>query len=45
MGKSCIRFKKADDLPLDAIAREIASTTPEQFIAFYEEARTRQGDC
>jgi hypothetical protein len=31
MGKSCIRFKDADDLPLDAIAREIGSTTPEQF--------------
>jgi len=45
MGKSCIRFKKADDLPLDAIARELASTTPEQFIAFHEEARTRRGDC
>jgi hypothetical protein len=31
MGKSCIRFKRADDLPLDAIAREIGSTTPEEF--------------
>jgi hypothetical protein len=41
MGKSCIRFKKAADLPLDAIAEEIASTTPEQFIALYEEARAR----
>ena len=45
MGKSCIRFKKADDLPLDAIAREIASTTPSEFIAIYEEARQRRGDC
>lgn len=45
MGKSCIRFKKADDLPLDAIAREIASTTPEEFIALYEKARTRRGSC
>ena len=31
MGKSCIRFKSADDLPLDAIAHEIGSTTPEEF--------------
>ena len=31
MGKSCIRFKRADDLPLDAIASEIGSTTPQQF--------------
>jgi hypothetical protein len=45
MGKSCIRFKKADDLPLDAIAREIASTTPSEFIAIYEEARQRRDDC
>ena len=45
MGKSCIRFKKADDLPLDAIVREIASTTPEEFIAIYVEARTRRGKC
>jgi hypothetical protein len=45
MGKSCIRFKKADDLPLEAIAREIASTTPEEFIARHEEGRTRRGGC
>jgi hypothetical protein len=31
MGKSCIRFKRADDLPLDAIAREVGSMTPEEF--------------
>jgi Domain of unknown function (DU1801) len=31
MGKSCIRFKTADDLPLDAIAREIGSMTPQEF--------------
>lgn len=31
MGKSCIRFKRAYDLPLNAIAREIGSVTPEEF--------------
>ena len=31
MGKSCIRFKRADDLPLEAIASEIGSTTPQEF--------------
>lgn len=36
MGKSCIRFKRAADLPLDLIASEIASTSPDQFIARYE---------
>ena len=31
MGKSCVRFRKADDLPLDAIAREIGSMSPREF--------------
>ena len=44
MGKSCIRFKSADDLALDAIRDEIASTTPDQFIRIYEEARA-SGAC
>ena len=41
MGKSCVRFRKADDLPLDAIGELIAATTPEQHIARYEASRTR----
>jgi hypothetical protein len=36
MGKSCVRFKKLDDLPLDVIAQAVARVTPEQLIAFYE---------
>ena len=36
MGKSCIRFKRADELPLELIRDEIAATTPDQFIAVYE---------
>ncbi|QIK96697.1 DUF1801 domain-containing protein [Sphingomonas sp. HDW15A] len=44
MGKSCIRFRKADDLPLDSIAREIASATPAEFVAIHEAARQRR-DC
>jgi uncharacterized protein YdhG (YjbR/CyaY superfamily) len=39
MGKSCIRFKKLDDLPLDALGRIIAATPPDAFIAQYEAAR------
>ena len=39
MGKSCIRFKKADDLALEYIAEEIASTTPEEFVQIYERPR------
>jgi Domain of unknown function (DU1801) len=41
MGKSCLRFKKLDDLPLDAIGRIIASTPPEAHIAQYEAARAK----
>jgi uncharacterized protein YdhG (YjbR/CyaY superfamily) len=39
MGKSCIRFKRAAQLPLDLIRDEIASTSPEEFVAIYEAAR------
>ncbi|HEY0036727.1 MAG TPA: DUF1801 domain-containing protein [Longimicrobium sp.] len=41
MGKSCVRFKKAADLPLDDIGQLIAATTPEQFIARYEASRAQ----
>ena len=36
MGKTCLRFKTLDDLPLDAIATIVASTPPEQLIAKHE---------
>jgi hypothetical protein len=39
MGKSCVRFKTLDDLPLDLIAEEIASTSVDDFIALYESTR------
>lgn len=39
MGKSCIRFKKVEDLPLDLIGSIIASHTVVSFIAAYEVAR------
>jgi len=41
MGKSCVRFKKLDDLPLDVIGRSVASTPPDDFIARYEAARRK----
>ena len=41
MGKGCLRFRSADDLPEEAIAAEIASTTPAEFVAVYEAARSR----
>jgi hypothetical protein len=39
MGKSCLRFKALDDLPLDAIGAVIANTTVEAYIARYERSR------
>lgn len=36
MGKSCIRFKSVDDLPLDVIQEAIARVPVEQFLARYE---------
>lgn len=41
MGKSCVRFRKLEDLPLDVIGRTIASTPPEKFISRYEASRKR----
>ena len=41
MGKSCVRFRKLDDLPLDVIGRAIAGTPPDAFIAQHEAARAR----
>jgi uncharacterized protein YdhG (YjbR/CyaY superfamily) len=39
MGKSCIRFKKADDLAEDVLAEAIRSAPVEEFIAEYERSR------
>ena len=39
MGKSCVRFKSAGDLPLDVIGETIASTTVDDFISRYQKAR------
>ena len=39
MGKSCLRFRKADDLPLQAIGQLIASMPVDDYIAVYEASR------
>ena len=39
MGKSCVRFKKLDDLPLDLIGETIARTPAAEYIACYEASR------
>jgi hypothetical protein len=39
MGKSCVRFRKLEDVPLDVIGEIIASTPPDELIATYERSR------
>ena len=39
MGKSCLRFRSLDELPLDAIADLVAATTPDEMITHYEQVR------
>jgi uncharacterized protein YdhG (YjbR/CyaY superfamily) len=41
MGKSCVRFKTADDLALDVIGNTIASTPMTAFIAMSEKAKKK----
>ena len=41
MGKSCVRFKKLDDLPLDVIGEVVSSVSPEKYIEIYEASRKR----
>ena len=41
MGKSCVRFKTIDDLPLDLAGEAIAKTSAEEFLEIY--ARSRAG--
>jgi hypothetical protein len=39
MGKSCVRFRKLEDLPLDLIGETIALTSKRELINFYIDAR------
>jgi hypothetical protein len=41
MGKSCVRFRRLEDLPLDVIGKVIAATPPDVYIARYEAIRRR----
>lgn len=41
MGKSCIRFKAASDLPLETIGQLVASTPAKKWIAIFEASRKR----
>jgi hypothetical protein len=41
MGRSCIRFKRAADLPLDALGAEIAAVPVDKFLSYVEASRRR----
>lgn len=43
MGKSCIRFRALDDLPLSAIGELVASMPVPKFIEMYEASRRLSG--
>ncbi len=36
MGKSCVRFKKPDQIPFDLIGKLVSKVKPEEWIALYE---------
>ena len=41
MGKSCIRFRKLENIPLDVIGKIAAGQTVDQFLEIYQEARRK----
>jgi hypothetical protein len=41
MGKSCIRFKSLDDLPLDVIAEAVAAVPVDKYVEIAKKAHTR----
>ena len=44
-GKSCVRFKKIEDLPLELIGETISLLTPEEFIERVEKGRRSNKIC
>ena len=39
VGKSCVRFRRLDDLPLELIGQAIGAMSLDEFIAGYEESQ------
>jgi len=42
MGKSCIRYKKPDDIPFELIGELASKMTPDEWIAIYEKVLKRK---
>lgn len=43
VGKSCVRFRRLYDLPLELVGDAVASLGPEEYVALAEAAKRRQG--
>ena len=41
LGKSCVRFRTLDELPLDLVGQAVAAQTLEEFVDVYQAARRR----
>ena len=42
MGKSCVRFKSVDELPLDVIGEAVAGVSPDELIAIHNKTHTKK---
>ncbi|HJZ12268.1 MAG TPA: DUF1801 domain-containing protein, partial [Acidobacteriota bacterium] len=42
MGKSCIRFRRLEDLPLEVIGQTIGKISLDEYIERYERGRARK---
>jgi len=42
MGKSCIRFKKPDEIPFDLIAELCKKMSPKDWISIYEKMLNKE---
>lgn len=45
MGKSCVRFRKIENLPLDVIGKAIAQFELPEFVEMYQNSRNSRGQC
>jgi hypothetical protein len=44
MAKSCVRFRKLEDLPLELIAETIARTPADEYIKRYEQVYVKKAE-
>ena len=42
MGKSCVRFKKIENLPLDVVGKAVAKFELPEFVEMYQNARNNR---